>query len=477
MSKGRSIPLNLLAKLGEAATANTRTRNFLLNQLDQKMYKDLIIGNPDNRPLKVQEDKYAMGQALTHSIRKGLEKGNLSRKAAKGLLSVFLGNVFFGGFYKRREFIDKHGFKPPIFITISPTGACNLKCTGCYEASTPSLGKLSFATFDRIIKDAKESWGANFFVISGGEPLMYKSDGKTFLDIARIHSDCFFLMYTNGTMIDKSMAKTLADLGNITPSISVEGLKEETDKRRGAGVFKKICQAMENLRETGVPFGISITAFNHNVDLIVSKKFTNFYFEEQGAMYGWIFHYMPIGRGFTLEALPTPEQRVKLLHNIWDLVRDKKIFLADFWNSAAASDGCICAARGGGYFYIDWDGNIMPCVFVPYSVDNINDLYKKGDSLETAINSPFFKSLRKWQANYGYEQPADKVSNWFVPCPIRDHYADMYDIVTSTNARPLNPQAEEALADKDYRQGLIKYGKDVDSLTRESWEKEYLAKG
>jgi len=47
---------------------------------------------------------------------------------------------------------------------------------------------------------------------------------------------------------------------------------------------------------------------------------------------------------------------------IWKKVREDKIFIADFWNSGTASDGCMAAARGGGYFYIMWDGTITSCI-------------------------------------------------------------------------------------------------------------------
>ncbi|MDI6840521.1 MAG: radical SAM/SPASM domain-containing protein [bacterium] len=471
----KSLPLNLFTKVSGTAIHIPTIRKFLLHQVEQRIYRDLIVANPDNRPIRVQDDKYMMGKALLSSVAKAFERGHISRKAAQGLLSVFLGNVFLGGFYKRRNFIRRHGFKPPMFITISPTGACNLKCIGCYAAASENLGKLQFSVFDQVITDAKSAWGINFFVISGGEPLIYRSEGKSFLDIAEHHSDCFFLMYTNAILIDKPMAHRLADLGNITPAISVEGLKKETDERRGNGVFKKVVSAMKNLREEGIPFGISITVTNKNADLIVSKEFLDFYFKEQGAIYGWVFHYMPIGRGFNLELLPTAEQRVDLMHKEWKLVRDRQIFLVDFWNSGTSSDGCICAARGGGYFYIDWDGNVMPCVFIPYSVHNMVDVYKNGGNLDTVINSKLFKSIRKWQAKYGYEQPPDKVNNLFCPCPIRDHYGELYEILKSTNAHPVNEEAQLAIEDVGYRTGLIKYGEEVKKLTNKYWEKEYLA--
>lgn len=472
----KDIAVKLLVHLANKAVNNPRLRPGLLKKMEERIYKDLVLKNPDNRPLQTQQDKYMTGKALLASIERGLERGNISKGALKGLFSVFLGNVFFGGFYKRREFIKKHGFKPPFFITISPDGACNLKCIGCYAASTSNPSKLPWSVFNRIIKESKKSWGLTFFVISGGEPLVYKSENKTLLDIAKRHSDCFFLMYTNGTLIDKDMAKRLAELGNITPAISVEGLEKETDERRGKGVFKKITNAMANLREQGVPFGISITATNKNAEMIISDEFIDFFFEKQGIFYAWIFHYMPIGREFTLKLLPTPKQRVTLLHKEYELMQNRKLFIADFWNSGPSSDGCICAARGGGYFYIDWNGNICPCVFIPYSVHNVIDLYKNGETLDMAINSPLFKSIRDWQEKYGYSQPPEKVGNWFRPCPIRDHYSDLYEILKSTNACSINEEARLALKDSNYRTGLIKYGEEIEHLTGEYWKREYLAK-
>ena len=38
-------------------------------------------------------------------------------------------------------------------------------------------------------------------------------------------------MYTNGTLIDEKMAQRMAEVGNITPAISVEGFEKKTDER------------------------------------------------------------------------------------------------------------------------------------------------------------------------------------------------------------------------------------------------------
>ncbi|MCD6399439.1 radical SAM protein, partial [candidate division WOR-3 bacterium] len=267
------IAVKGLLGLTNAAIRNDSLRRFVLKNMEKKIYDDLIIGNPDNRPVRVQEDKYYMGRALIRSIDRAISKGHISKEASRGLLDVFLGNVFFGGFYKRMEYMKKYGYRPPVFMTISPGKACNLRCIGCYAASGgENKEKLPWSVTDEIIMQAKELWGMNFFVISGGEPLLYKDNGKGILDLFEKHSDSYFLMYTNGTLINKDVAQRMAKLGNVTPSISVEGLREETDYRRGKGVFDKILKAYANLREAGVPFGMSITATRLNINTIMSEE-------------------------------------------------------------------------------------------------------------------------------------------------------------------------------------------------------------
>lgn len=470
----KSVAVRVILLLINSVVHNESMRRYVLRNVERRMYLDLIKGNPDGRPVKVQEEKFWMGRALLHRIHRALSMGHMSREASNSLLKVFLGNVFFGGFYNRRKFIEKHGFKPPLFITISPTRLCNLRCVGCYANAGAERATLPFYVFDRIISDAKESWGMHFFVISGGEPLIYRSEGKTFLDLAEKHGDCYFLMYTNGALIDERMARKLARLGNVTPAISVEGFEEETDRRRGDGVYQKIMRAMWGLRKVGVPFGISVTITRDNVDLSMSDEFINFYFEDQGAAYGWIFHYMPIGRGIDLSRMATPEQRVGMLKREWKLVRDRKIFMADFWNSGTSSDGCISAARGGGYFHINWNGDVTPCVFAPYTQHNMINVYERGGNLDEVIQSPLFKAIRKWQADYAYERKPWEHGNLLRQCPVRDHYREFRKIVLATGARPADEDAKESLQDETYLNGMDEYDKVMGRLTDGYWRREYL---
>jgi MoaA/NifB/PqqE/SkfB family radical SAM enzyme len=322
----------------------------------------------------------------------------------------------------------------------------------------------------------EELWGAAFVVISGGEPFLYRSEDKDLLDMAEAHPNLYFLVYTNGTQITREVAQRLGRLANLTPAISVEGRAPTTEERRGSGVFNQILSAFANLREFGVPFGISMTATRQNCDELLSDEVVDFYFEEQGALYGWIFQYMPIGKGYDLSLMVTPEQRLRLHPRMWEVLREKKVFLMDFWNSGTATHGCLAAGRQGGYFYVNWNGDVTPCVFIPYAPANIYEIYERGGTINDLMDIPFFAEIRRWQKSYGYLTKPMETKNLILPCPHRDHFDFLYPLLLRHRPKPINKEAEKALADQKYIQGLLDYGRACAALLDPIWEREYLKK-
>ena len=449
------------------------TRKIFIKSVEKASYK-ISLNGPD-RPSRVKQERYYMARALLNSIDRAFDMG-ISKNCLKSLSNIFLGKVFIDGIYTRRIFEEKYGFRPPTFITISPTNVCNLKCIGCYAGEIYTPFTLEYNIFSRILNDLKKECGIYFFVISGGEPFAYRNNGKTLFDIIEEHRDAYFMCYTNSTLIDEQTAKRISEIGNLTPAISVEGFEEETDKRRGKGTFKKIISAMENLRKYGVPFGISVTPTRYNAEFLLSEEFLDFYFNKMGALYGWYFQYMPIGRDPDIDLMITPGQRYKMLKRIWEIVKERKIFISDFWNSANASDGCMSAARGGGYFYIMWNGTITPCVFIPFKdkeFGNIYEIYKRGLKITDAINSPFFKKIREWQDNYWIRRNKNECGNLLVPCIIRDNSKEFYKIVNETGAIPIDEGAKLYL--KLIEEGkMIKYNEEWRRLVDPLWKKEYL---
>jgi MoaA/NifB/PqqE/SkfB family radical SAM enzyme len=430
-------------------------------------------------PPGVVRDRAEMGIAILRTIERGISEGRLGRAGIDRLLRILIGDSLVGrGIPGAKErFAARFGVRPPGFLLISPTKTCNLRCTGCYADSGATAEKLEWPIVQRLVREARELWGAVFVVISGGEPLAYRDEGKTVLDLAERNPVCFFMMYTNGTLIDDEVARRLGRIGNLTPAISVEGMGEATDKRRGKGVFARIIAAMERLRREKVLFGVSMTATRENAGHLLSDEVIDFYFNRQGALYGWLFHYMPIGRAFTLELLPTPEQRLGMWRRSWQLVYERHLLLADFWNSGTAALGCVSAGHEGGYLTVDWNGNVSPCVFIPYSPVNIHDVYSRGENLIDVWRKPFFARLRDWQGAYSNEKLYTKGSrhgNWMMPCPIRDHYDEFSGMLREFSPAPDDDNARAAMSDPAYRRGMIEYNRAVAALFDPIWKERYM---
>ena len=378
------------------------------------------------------------------------------------------------------RFCDTYGTAPPWFLVISPTRACNLACTGCYaaggsEAAGSDAAHLPWDVLDRAMTEAKELWGVPLFVFSGGEPLAYRSQGKDLLDAVEKHGDCLYLMFTNGTLITDETARRLAALGNLTPALSVEGLREPTDRRRGPAVYDRVLAAMARLREAGVPFGISITATRSNAEHILSDPLLDFFFGEQGAFYAFIFQYMPMGRAPDLDWMPSPEQRLAFWQRSWEVVRERHIFLLDFWNHGPLVEGCIAAGRERGYLHIDWNGKVMPCVFMPYAAADLREVYAGGGTLNDVWATPFFRAVRQWQRDYGYGRPKlSREGNWMQPCPFRDHFHTFSTWIERFQPEPEAGVACAALLTDPLHARMLACGIVQARLTQPIWEQEYF---
>jgi len=470
---------DIIKRLSAPAFKNRVIRKSLLLYLKENLrrgnYDAIVAGT---RPAGVKRDVGWASWALLHSLDRAIDEGRLSGRFADRLVEVFLNNMV-ATWMERGEISEafrKKGEKgPPGFLVISPAKACNLRCPDCYAASGADTEKLSAEEFRRIMKEAKELWGVRFFVISGGEPFLWRHGDVRFLDIVAENLDCFFMVYTNGTLIDDEAADRLAELANLTPAISLEGFEPETDARRGRGTYGKILEAMARLRERGIPFGVSLTATSQNHRLLLSDEFLEEFFVRRGATYGWIFQYMPIGRGIDMSLMPTPEQRLWMWRRGWEIIRKKGYFLMDFWNQGTVSAGCISGGRHTGYLYIDWNGDVYPCVFVPFAGANLREIYARGGNLNDAYDAPLFRALRRWHNSYGYGKTVpEEHKNWLAPCAIRDHFPMMKNLVRIHGARPAGESVRELLENPEHEAWLREYGRRFSELTEPIWRKDYI---
>ena len=282
---------------------------------------------------------------------------------------------------------------------------------------------LTVDEIDSIVTQGKEL-GVYFYIYTGGEPLVRKQD---LLEIARRHSDCEFMTFTNGTLIDNGFADELLRVKNIIPVLSVEGFEESTDARRGSGTFAKVVQAMDILREKKLPFGISCCYTSNNLDSISSDEYVD-QMVKWGAKFVWYFHYMPVGNDAVTGLLPTAAQREYMYHRIREIRSTKPMFAMDFQNDGEHVGGCIAGGRR--YFHINANGDADPCVFIHYSDSNIRE-----KSLLEILRSPLFMA-------YHDGQPFNE--NHLRPCPMLENPEKLRGIIRETGARSTDMQSPES---------------------------------
>lgn len=378
-----------------------------------------------------------------NSLFTGIDRGMRHR-----LMGNFVINSLLLSFQHRKQVEEKEGIHVPFTILIDPTSACNLKCAGCWAGEYSKHDELEPELLDRILQEAKEL-GIYAIVMSGGEPFVYPH----LTDIAAKHNDMSFMIYTNGTKIDDNMADRLQALGNIAPAFSLEGWEDATDARRGKGVFQKITAAMDRLRQRGVFFGASVTITRHNVETVTSDEFIDFLIDK-GVKFMWTFHYIPIGRQPDVDLMILPEQRAYLAERIPYLRTHKPLPIADFWNDGELTGGCI--AGGSAYFHITARGDVEPCAFVHFAVDNIRD-----KSLKEVLKNPLFTEYQK-------RQPFSE--NMLRPCPIIDNPEALREMVRLTGARPTHSGADTVLTG-EIGSFLDRRAADWKSVADQIWEK------
>lgn len=401
---------------------------------------DYIYKDPEKHMVKMMDwaDKFSKGEFEEHRalIREVIENPDhpyhqvalklftdVDPNVTKTLAVNFFINAAMTGWQKEEELRKKYNCNIPWAILLDPTSACNLHCTGCWAAEYGHKLNLTFDEIDDIVRQGKEL-GVYMYIYTGGEPLVRKDD---LIRLCEKHSDCVFLCFTNATLIDEKFADDMLRVGNFVPAISLEGFEEATDGRRGDGVYEKVTNAMQLLRDKKLIYGISCCYTSANYDSITSEEFYDSMID-LGAYFVWYFHYMPVGNDAAPELLPTPEQRIGVYHKIREYRATKPLFAMDFQNDAEYVGGCI--AGGHRYLHINANGDIDPCVFVHYSDSNIRE-----KTLLEALRSPMMMA-------YHDNQPFN--DNMFRPCPMLENPEKLRKMVAESGAYSTDLQSPES---------------------------------
>jgi radical SAM protein with 4Fe4S-binding SPASM domain len=276
------------------------------------------------------------------------------------------------------------------------------------------------------ISEAK-SLGVGF---NGGEPTLRK-DIYEIISYAKTRN-LIPLIATNAISIDENNAYRLKQAGLLYAQVSLDGTKETHEKLRGKkGCYDEAINGIKNLVNQGVYVSVALLANKKNYDEIdhvlkIAKKYGASKFE--------IIDYQTIGKANEQMDL-NPKERDKLAENLCMLWKDviknkerisllyknpafvrsmKKIFskveTAPLFGAAYPKEAknlfkysdrfkngifsvqdpfspiATCCEAGLFGLFIDVDGSITPCPYMPLKIgnikdDNVHDIWKNSEVL------------------------------------------------------------------------------------------------
>ncbi|MDR2037297.1 MAG: radical SAM protein [Bacteroidales bacterium] len=276
----------------------------------------------------------------------------------------------------------------PAFNMISVTESCNLTCSGCW-VSGAGKKSLSNQQLDGIITASKKK-GSYFFGILGGEPLMYNG----LLDVLEKHPDCYFQLFTNGILLTDEVAMRLKKMGNITPLISIEGLEEESDARRGRNdVYERTLSGVRACRKAKLIFGAAASICKSNYNDLVNREYIELLAKE-GAHYLWYYLYRPVGADPKPENALDKEQIREFRKFMVEQRKSAPLFIIEtYWDDKG---NALCPGATGMSHHISPSGAVEFCPPLQLAKDFINeDASNLADIFE---KSEFLADLRKMTA-------------------------------------------------------------------------------
>ena len=345
------------------------------------------------RNFSIMTEKLSLDSYLNNSIR------NIMSNAYKAVLSnpkealfvLKMQRTLLKAEKRRKKVLENEALHIPPFLISSIATDCNLTCKGCYaranhicgtkKENTATKEELTAEQWKHIFREATQM-GVSFNLLAGGEPLLRKDIIKAAGEV----KDMLFPIFTNGTVINEMYLDLFSKHLNLIPILSLEGCQESTDERRGKGVFNRVINSMESLKEKSLFYGTSITVTSENIDSVTSPSYVNL-LKDLGCKIIFYVEYVPSDKQTT--HLASDEKGIEKMElNLENLRQtfDNIIFLS-FPGDEKAMGGCLAAGRG--FMHISPEGKAEACPFSPYSDRNIAE-----SGLKEALKSPFFKRLR-----------------------------------------------------------------------------------
>jgi MoaA/NifB/PqqE/SkfB family radical SAM enzyme len=144
---------------------------------------------------------------------------------------------------------------------------CNLACTHCLYAASPVKSnpyRLSAQELAGVMEQVNSVKAKPHFLFTGGEPTLHPQ----LIEFLEAVDDAGYStrLMTNGTRIRKEIAERLSRMSYLAKvQISLESTDPKiNDSIYGKGLYRKVLQAVDTLREQNVPVTLAVTRMENN---------------------------------------------------------------------------------------------------------------------------------------------------------------------------------------------------------------------
>ena len=306
------------------------------------------------------------------------------------------------------------------FVQWHLTERCNLACTHCYQGEKKAA-EMTFGEIRRTIGKISETirqWSDAYAIpflpgisVTGGEPFLRKDLSKILQEIRKDDFDISIL--TNGTLVDKEKARSLADLPVKNVQVSLEGPESIHEAVRGKHSFASAVRGIEHLRDAGISVTVNVTLSEVNAacfsDMVLLAS-------NLGVARLGFSRLVPSGRGLALLPRMLPKERLREVYEaIFSLkIPGLEIVTGDPVASRIgegepdSDDGSFafggCAAGVSGLTLLP-DGTITPCRRMGIPIGNIlgdslRDIWAASDVLNLLRNKNAYKgrcgTCKRW---------------------------------------------------------------------------------
>jgi len=184
----------------------------------------------------------------------------------------------------------------PLDVICEISYLCNLACPTCFRwTAKPDEHELTAEQWKGVLAKLKAWLGTFNLTFTGGEPFLRKD----LLDIFKFASENGIVtgVVSNGSFIDKTLARKIVDSGLDGLALSLNSLKRHIhNETRGTnGSFDEVMTAIDNLKDrAGMRLSLSTTVVRENIDELVDMV----EFVKSTGLYG--IHFQPIMPASTL---------------------------------------------------------------------------------------------------------------------------------------------------------------------------------